>query len=43
MKIIFKSDGPCHGELIFDTDWTFAKKILDIIWEELTINTLKTE
>lgn len=37
MKIVFHSDEKSHGTLVFDTDWTFAKKILDMIWKEITI------
>ena len=38
MKIIFDSEEKCHGRIIFDTDWTYAKKIIDMIWNDMTIN-----
>jgi len=38
MKIIFQSDDNCHGTLIFDTDWTLAKRVLDMIWADMTID-----
>lgn len=36
MKIIFSEEG-CGYVLVFNTDWTFAKKILEICWNEITI------
>lgn len=41
MRIIFESDDPCHGRLVFNTDWSFSKKILDLIWDDMTIESLK--
>lgn len=39
MKIIFKSEDVSHVDIIISTDWSFARKILDIIWSEMTIDT----
>ena len=40
MKIIIESEYPSHNRIIIDTDITFAKKIMDLIWKEITIESL---
>ena len=35
MKIIFQEED-CGYNLVFNTDWTFCKKILDLCWKEIT-------
>ena len=36
MRIIFESEQPTHNRIIVDTDWTFAKKLLDIVFDDMT-------
>ena len=44
MRIIFK-EPDCGYEMIFNTDWTFGKRILEICWKEMTFENFcrKTE
>jgi len=36
MKITFSEDN--HGlSITFNTDWTIGKKMLDLMWDEMTI------
>jgi hypothetical protein len=38
MKIIFDSEQKTANRIIIDTDWTTARKYLELIWEDMTIN-----
>ena len=40
MKITFQDEN-CGYRMIFVTDWTFGRRILEICWQEMTLETFK--
>jgi len=43
VQIIFESEYPSHNRIVVKSDWTFAKKILEMVWNDMTIQALGNE